>query len=60
MPNSRYDKTLEKMISEQRLTNGFKTVYPIPEIGMDFNGVESIMDIPVHLPNAHVWRNSSR
>lgn len=44
MPNSRYDKTLEKMISEQRLTNGFKTVYPIPEIGMDFNGVVGVVD----------------
>ena len=39
-----YDKVLEKMISEQRLTNGFKTVYPIPEIGMDFNGVVGVVD----------------
>ena len=26
----------------------------------DTSGVESMMDMPVHLPNAHVWRNSSR
>ena len=39
-----YDKALDKMISEKRLTDGFKTVYAVPDLGTDFKGVVGVVD----------------